>query len=57
MYFFIAFVAATFGLLYAYFKMNQKAEEDAWEKSREDRESLLKKVTKRISKKIHSSIS
>ena len=29
MYFFIAFVAATFGLLYAYFKMNQKAEEDA----------------------------
>ena len=29
MYFFIAFVAATFGLLYVYFKMNQKAEEDA----------------------------
>ena len=29
MYFFIAFVTATFGLLYIYFKMNQKAEEDA----------------------------
>jgi hypothetical protein len=29
MYFFIAFVFATFGLLYIYFKMHQKAKEDA----------------------------
>jgi len=29
MYFFIVFIIATFGLLYTYFKMSQKAEEDA----------------------------
>ena len=28
MYFFIVFIIATFGLLYTYFKMSQKAEED-----------------------------
>lgn len=29
MYFFIVFIIATFGLLYTYFKMSQKVEEDA----------------------------
>lgn len=29
MYFFIAFIIATFGLLYTYFKMSQQVEEDA----------------------------